>query len=123
MRCAGRRSAVAARGRRRRPRPRLAGCPCFPADNPWNQRVDRLPVAADSARLIARIGLGAPVHPDFGTVYDGAPNGIPFTVVSDQTRRVPVSFEYASESDRGTATRCRAACRSRAARTPPATAT
>jgi hypothetical protein len=56
-------------------------------------------VAANSARLIARIGLGDPVHPDFGTVYDGAPNGIPITVVSNHVRRVPVSFTYASESD------------------------
>jgi hypothetical protein len=79
--------------------PRIAGCRVFPADNPWNQRVDRLPVARDSAQIIARIGLGDPVHPDFGTVWDGAPNGIPFAVVSQRTRRVPVRFQYASESD------------------------
>ena len=71
----------------------------FPADNPWNQRVDKLPVAADSAQILARIGLSDPVHPDFGTVYDGAPNGIPITVVSGHVRRVPVRFQYASESD------------------------
>jgi hypothetical protein len=75
------------------------GCPVFPADNPWNQRVDRLPVAKDSAALVARIGLSNPVHPDFGTMYAGAPNGIPYAVVSDKTKRVPVSFRYASESD------------------------
>ena len=74
-------------------------CPIFPPDNPWNQRVDRLPVAKNSARLIASIGLGDPVHPDFGTVYDGAPNGIPYVIVSNHTRRVPVSFQYASQSD------------------------
>ena len=74
-------------------------CPVFPADNPWNQRVDRLPVAKDSAALIAQIGLGDPVHPDFGTVYNGAPNGIPYAIVSNATKRVPVSFQYASESD------------------------
>jgi hypothetical protein len=61
--------------------------------------VDGLPVAKDSALLIASIGRNAPVHPDFGTFYDGAPNGIPFAVVSKHTRRVPVSFEYARESD------------------------
>jgi hypothetical protein len=75
------------------------GCPVFPADNPWNQRVDRLPVAKDSAALVARIGVSNPVHPDFGTVYAGAPNGIPYAVVSNKTKRVPVSFQYASESD------------------------
>jgi hypothetical protein len=58
-------------------------------------------VASDSARLIASIGLTAPVHPDFGTVWDGAPNGIPFAVVSNRTKRVPVHFQYADESDRG----------------------
>jgi hypothetical protein len=81
--------------------PTLAGCPVFPADNAWNERVDRLPVAADSARTIAHIGLSAPVHPDFGTVYDGAPNGIPYTVVSGATPKVAVRFADAGESDRG----------------------
>jgi hypothetical protein len=83
------------------PLPGAAACPIFPADNPWNQHVAGLPVAPDSARYVAAIGLGAPVHPDFGTVYDGAPNGIPFVVVPNTARRVPVSFQYASESDRG----------------------
>jgi hypothetical protein len=74
-------------------------CPVFPADNPWNQRVNALPVADNSAALIAQIGLTNPVHPDFGTVYNGAPNGIPYAVVTNKTKRVPVSFQYASESD------------------------
>ena len=82
-----------------RPLPGAPACPLFPPENPWNQRVDRLPVAKNSARLIASIGLGSPVHPDFGTTYNGAPNGIPFIVVSKHTRRVPVTFDYASESD------------------------
>jgi hypothetical protein len=81
--------------------PTIAGCPVFPADNVWNQPVAGLPVAADSARYIAAIGLDAPVHPDFGTVWDGAPNGIPYTVVGASQRRVPVHFQYASESDPG----------------------
>jgi hypothetical protein len=90
-----------AAGTERTAAPTLAGCRVFPPDNPWNQRVDRLPVAADSARILARIGLSAPVHPDFGTVYAGAPNGIPITIASGRTRRLPVRFQYASESDRG----------------------
>ena len=81
--------------------PGASGCPLFPPTNPWNQRVDGLPVAKNSQRLIASIGLTEPVHPDFGTVYNGAPNGIPFVVVSKHTRRVPVRFQYAGESDRG----------------------
>lgn len=83
------------------PLPGAPRCQIFPADNPWNQRVDRLPVASDSVRLIASIGLDEPVHPDFGTVYDGAPNGIPFVVVGGHTKRVPVRFEYVGESDSG----------------------
>jgi hypothetical protein len=75
-------------------------CPVFPADNAFNQRVDRLPTARGSAAVIARIGLGDPVHPDFGSgLYNGAPIGIPYAIVSKHTRRVPVSFQYASESD------------------------
>jgi hypothetical protein len=81
------------------PLPGAPACPVFPADNPWNQRVDRLPVAGNSARLIASIGLGDPVHPDFGTVFNGAANGIPYEVVPNRTPRVPVSFTFASESD------------------------
>ena len=82
--------------------PGAPSCPVFPADNPWNQRVDRLPVARNSARIIAKIGLRDPVHPDFGSgLYAGEPIGIPFAVVSSRTRRVRVSFQYASESDRG----------------------
>ena len=49
------------------PLPAAPNCPIFPADNPWNQRVDRLPVAKDSAAIIAAIGLNDPVHPDFGS--------------------------------------------------------
>ena len=84
--------------------PVLAGttCPVLPADNPWNQRVDSLPVANDSAALIASIGLSDPVHPDFGSgSYQGEPIGIPYTVVSNATKKVAVSFRYASESDKG----------------------
>ncbi len=81
--------------------PVIAGCHVFPADNPWNEPVAGLPVAPDSARYIAAIGSDAPVHPDFGTVWDGAPNGIPYVVVGGWQRRVPVRFQYASESDRG----------------------
>jgi hypothetical protein len=81
--------------------PAARHCPVFPANNPWNQRVDKLPVSADSARLISAIGLDAPVHADFGSgTWDGGPIGIPFDVVSKKTARHRVSFEYADESDR-----------------------
>jgi hypothetical protein len=77
-------------------------CPIFPANNPWNERVDNLPVAANSAQLIASIGLDTGLHPDFGSgLYDGEPIGIPYDVVSKSTPRSRVSFEYADESDKG----------------------
>jgi hypothetical protein len=81
--------------------PAARHCPVFPANNPWNQRVDKLPVSANSAQLISSIGLDAHVHADFGSgKWDGGPIGIPFDVVSSTTARRHVSFEYADESDR-----------------------
>src|SRR5438309_1456393 len=81
---------------------RAPHCPIFPASNAWNQRVDRLPVASNSATMIASIGLDRPVHADFGSgLYGGGPIGIPYTVVGRGQRRVPVSFDYADESDKG----------------------
>ena len=81
--------------------PAARHCPVFPASNAWNQRVDKLPAAADSAQLVASIGLDSPVHADFGSgTWDGGPIGIPFDVVSHKTPRSRVSFEYADESNR-----------------------
>lgn len=82
--------------------PSLVGCPVFPADNVWNARVDRLPVDARSADYIATMGPDAGLHPDFGSgTWNGGPIGIPFAVVPGAQPLVPVSFEYADESDRG----------------------
>jgi hypothetical protein len=76
-------------------------CPVFPASNPWNQRVDRLPVAAGSDAIVSSIGRDRSLHPDFGSgLYNGAPIGIPYQVVSKRTKRVPFAFDYADESDR-----------------------
>jgi hypothetical protein len=81
--------------------PAARHCPVFPANNPWNERVDKLPVSAHSAQLISSIGLDAPVHADFGSGrWDGGPIGIPFDVVSRKTPLRRVSFQYADESDR-----------------------
>jgi hypothetical protein len=81
--------------------PAAPRCPVFPASSAWNQRVDTLPVAADSAQLIQAIGLSSGLHADFGSgLYEGRPIGIPFDVVSSRTPRSRVSFEYADESDK-----------------------
>jgi hypothetical protein len=81
--------------------PTLIGCPVFPVDNVWNTAVDTLPVDANSSAYVATIGAAKPVHPDFGTVYNGAANGIPFIAVGGSQAKVPVSFTYAGESDPG----------------------
>ena len=82
--------------------PTLAGCPVFPASNPWNRRVDSLPVARDSATLVHSIGLDRTLHADFGSgLYAGKPIGIPITVVRRGQPKLRVGFEYADESDRG----------------------
>lgn len=79
-----------------------AGCAIFPADNVWHADVSRLPVLGDSARYVASIGTARGVHADFGSGnYEGAPIGIPITTVPAGQAAVTVSFEYASESDRG----------------------
>jgi hypothetical protein len=81
--------------------PAAPRCPVFPATNAWNERVDTLPVAANSAQVITSIGLDTGLHPDFGSgLWDGGPIGIPFDVVSKKTPRSRVSFEYADESDK-----------------------
>src|SRR5207244_632812 len=59
--------------------PSAPRCPVLPASNPWNKRVDRLPVAKSSAAIIGSIGPGTGLHADFGSgVWEGSPIGIPF---------------------------------------------
>jgi len=79
----------------------LNGRRVFPADNPWNQPVDRVPVDPLSDRIIDSIGRQKPLHPDFGTVYEGRPSGIPYVVVPGNQARVPITFEASQESDPG----------------------
>ena len=82
--------------------PAAPRCRVFPASNAWNQRVDRLPRARDSSRIVRSIGAELPLHPDFGSGrWEGDPIGIPITVVPGTQRRVRVSFDYADESDPG----------------------
>jgi hypothetical protein len=78
----------------------LAGRRPFPADNPWNTDISKAAVDPKSSTLIASCGVRN-LHQDFGTVWDGAPNGIPYIVVSAGQPRVPVTFDYSDESDPG----------------------
>lgn len=82
----------------------LQGFTPFPADNAWNRDVSADPVDPNSAAIIAFIGTGTGLHPDFGAgLYNGAPIGIPYSVVSSAAQaKVPVAFTaYGSESDPG----------------------
>src|SRR5262249_14906193 len=82
--------------------PTIAGCPVFPASNPWNQRVDKLHVAPNSDEIIRSIGLDDPVHADFGSgLWQGQPIGIPYNGVSGREPKLHVGCEYADESDKG----------------------
>ena len=77
--------------------PVVAGCPIFPADNPWNQPVEGFPVHTNSENYVKNIGY-APLHPDFGSNLN---YGIPFVVVGGEQPRVPLSFTYWDECDPG----------------------
>jgi hypothetical protein len=79
----------------------IGGCPLFPADNIWNARVDALPPDPRSSQYISSIGPNTGLHPDFGTVWEGAPIGIPYTVVPGSQPKASVTFDYAGESDPG----------------------
>jgi hypothetical protein len=75
-------------------------CQLFPSSNPWNQRVDNLPVAARSGAIVKSIGLNTGLHPDFGSFKYGN-YGIPYTTVAGTQPKVSVKFGYANESDKG----------------------
>jgi hypothetical protein len=81
--------------------PSIGTLPIFPPDNPWNRPIDREPVDPNSAQLIASIGAMASLHPDFGSLWKGQLAGIPYCLATANTKKVPVRFQYASESDPG----------------------
>jgi hypothetical protein len=59
------------------------------------------PVHPQSDAFVNSVGRADHLHPDFGTVWEGAPIGIPYVIVTGSQPRVPVSFDYAEESDPG----------------------
>jgi hypothetical protein len=77
-------------------------CPAFPADNYWHADISRLPVHVRSAQWLSHMqGSTRRLHADFGPSFGAqpVPYGIPVTIVNGITR-VPVSFDYADESDK-----------------------
>jgi len=81
----------------------LNGAVPFPADNAWNTDISHSDVDPNSDNLIASIGVGTGLHPDFGSgLYAHAIIGIPYVVVSDDQRYVKIRLKaYKDESDRG----------------------
>lgn len=73
----------------------------FPPDNPWNSDISTAQVHPNSSRFIASVGADTGLHADFGTVWNGAPNGIPYCTVRGDQPKVPISFYYPDESDPG----------------------
>lgn len=83
--------------------PTIGGCTIFPADNPWNTRIDdpqKFAVHAMSATYIASMSPTAHLHPDWGD-WSTDHYGIPWQTVSATQARVPMTFMYATESDPG----------------------
>ena len=84
------------------PVPGAPACPAFPADSFWRADVSTLPAHPMSSTWVTSVGTTARLKADFGSgTWDGGPIGIPFTTVSVAQPRVPVSFDYADESDAG----------------------
>ena len=80
----------------------LHGKQIFPFDNAWNQDISNSPVDPNSDNIIAGMGLTTSLHPDFGTVWDGAPNGIPYVVVAGNQTPVAINFTaFGAQSDNG----------------------
>jgi hypothetical protein len=85
------------------PVPTIGGCTIFPADNPWNTRVDdpvAFPVHPQSATYVASMSPSTHLHADWGD-WSSSKYGIPWQTVPAGTPGVPMTFQYASESDPG----------------------
>ncbi len=80
----------------------------FPVDNLLNADISGSPLDPNSAAIIAAIGTPG-MHADFGSgLWNGAPIGIPFSVVCGNQAKVPITFRansydgnYGSESNPG----------------------
>ncbi|HVN81798.1 MAG TPA: hypothetical protein VMW38_22625 [Terriglobia bacterium] len=79
--------------------PMIGGCSVFPPDNPWNRDISNDPVDPNSANYLASMNASFKhLHPDFGS---NPTYGIPYTLVPGTQPKVPMSFDYADESDPG----------------------
>ena len=82
--------------------PDIGGLQVFPPDNPWNWDISSHAVHPLSDHYIESMGGSGHLHPDFGTVWEGAPIGIPYVVVHAGEPPMPVAYTaYGDESDPG----------------------
>jgi Ca2+-binding RTX toxin-like protein len=81
----------------------LHGAIPFSSQSEWNLRVDKAPLAANSARIIAAISPFVGLHADFGSgLWDGNPIGIPYVVVPENQPLVSFTNTlWPDEGDRG----------------------
>lgn len=72
---------------------RLAGCPMFPADSPWNVRVDQAPIDPRSDEYIRNSGAGRNLSTSFRNRRSG---GIPINVVprNQKAVRIPRTHDW-----------------------------
>ena len=81
----------------------LGGCSIFPADSPWNTRIDdttQYPVHPMATTYLASMNPTHHLHPDWGD-WSTDHYGIPWQTVPGSQPTVPMTFMYASESDPG----------------------
>lgn len=77
-------------------------CSLFPADNVWHADVRPLGVHSRSADWRGTIGATTGLKADFGSgTWNGSAIGIPFVRIGAGHAPVPVTFDYADESDPG----------------------
>jgi hypothetical protein len=82
--------------------PDIGGFQVFPEDNPWNWDISAYSVHPNSDNFVRSIGEDGHLHPDFGTVWEGSPIGIPYVVVRPDQPLIPVEYTaYGDESDTG----------------------
>ena len=85
------------------PVPTIGGCSIFPADNPWNTRIDdatKFPVHPQWSAYQAKMSPTTHLHPDWGN-WSTDHYGIPWQAVPSTQAGAPMTFDYADESDPG----------------------
>jgi hypothetical protein len=83
--------------------PVIGGCSIFPADNPWNTRIDdttKFAVHPQWGSYQKTMNLPHNLHPDWGD-WSMDQYGIPWQTVPATQPKVPMMFQYADESDPG----------------------